>query len=77
VMLALVFLPVHLLGGFCLDAAFSTATFIAGVWLTDRLYWAIGRSRLETWDRKAFLRMGMAVVLVTSAAVYAANLWFY
>lgn len=77
VILALIFLPAHLLGGFGLDVAFSTVTFIAGTWLTDRLYWAIGRSRIETWDRKAFLRMGMAVVFVSSAAVYAANLWYY
>lgn len=77
VMLACVFLPVHVFGGFGLNAAFSTVTFIIGTWSTDRLYWAVGTSRLETWDRKTFLRMGMAAVLVTSAAVYAANLWYY
>ncbi|HEY9071149.1 MAG TPA: hypothetical protein VIV61_12905 [Candidatus Ozemobacteraceae bacterium] len=76
-LLAGIFLPFHLLGGFGLAPGLSVATFILGTWLSDRVYWLIGGARHGTWDRKTFLRMGMAVVVGASAAVYAVNLWYY
>lgn len=76
--LSLVFLPVnHFLGLELLNPVFSAATCLAGIVVSDAIYWGIGKRYHGQWSRIAFLRLGMVAVFLSSSLVFAANLLFY
>ncbi len=71
------FLPVNHLLGLHLNPVFSAVTCLAGIIISDGIYWGIGKRYHGHWSRIAFLRFGMLSVLVSSSLVFLANLWFY
>ena len=78
VLLTAAFLPIHLTFGLMpIDPVYSFLTCIAGVVISDRLYWIVGDKFHGKWSRLEFLRMGTGVVIITSTIVFLANLWFY
>lgn len=77
VFLVLVFLPINHLIGLPLNPYFSALTCLAGIMLSDLIYWGIGGRYHGKWKRVGFLRMGMASVLIASTVVFVAQLWYY
>lgn len=75
--LSLAFLPINHLLGIPLNFYFSLAACFTGIILSDALYWGIGSRYHGSWSRIGFLRMGMATVLLSSTAVFFAQLLFY
>ncbi|NLI77844.1 MAG: hypothetical protein GX442_15580 [Candidatus Riflebacteria bacterium] len=77
-LLTVIYLAFHLaIRDFGLEPVFSFLSLWIGTMLGDRLYWAIGGRHLGQWARVDFLRMGMVVILFTSALVFWANLAYY
>ncbi|PKL48023.1 MAG: hypothetical protein CVV42_11105 [Candidatus Riflebacteria bacterium HGW-Riflebacteria-2] len=75
--LTVAFISANLLLGLDLSLIFSAASCLAGIVISDLIYWGIGSRFHGNWSRVAFLRMGMASVLVASSLVFIANLLFY
>jgi len=73
-----VFLPFFLIvRDFGLPTTFSIVSCFVGTALGDRLYWLFGSRHIGVCTRIDYLRMGMLVMLVSSAVVFAANLLYF
>jgi phytol kinase len=59
-----------------LNPAFTVITSLAGVGLTDWLYWKIATPKMGIWQQRTFLRLGMAVIGTVTALVFVVQ-WFY
>ncbi len=75
--MVLAFLPVNFAMEFPLDPVFSAVTCFFGIVISDLIYWGIGARFHGKWSKVAFLRMGMASVLVSSSLVFVAHLLYY
>jgi phytol kinase len=77
IFLTLTFLPVNHFIGQGLDFRFSFVSCLIGIMLSDAIYWAVGKKFQGKWKKVAFLRMGMAAVLISSSVTFLLHLWFY
>ncbi|KAF1082818.1 MAG: hypothetical protein GQF41_0585 [Candidatus Rifleibacterium amylolyticum] len=75
--LTLIFISANLLLGLELNLAFSAVSCLVGIMISDLIYWGVGSRFHGSWSRVAFLRMGMASVLIASSLVFVAHLWYY
>lgn len=75
--LTVAFISANLLLGLELDLLFSAASCLAGIMISDLIYWGAGNRYHGVWSRVGFLRMGMASVLIASSLVFVAHLWYY
>ena len=75
--LSVVFLPANHLLGLNLQPVFSGVTCLAGIMVSDFIYWGIGKRYHGKWSRIAFLRLGMVSVLLASLIVFLGNLAYY
>jgi len=77
IFLSLVLVSANLFLGLDLSLGFSVVSCLFGIMVSDIIYWGIGSRFHGSWSRVAFLRMGMASVLVASSLVFVAHLWYY
>lgn len=56
---------------------FSVSSCMAGIILSDLIYWGVGSRFHGKWSKVAFLRMAVGCTMLSSAMVFLANVWFY
>jgi hypothetical protein len=60
-----------------LNPWFAFLSCVAGIIISDLIYWGVGKKHHGKWSKVAFLRMSVISTMTASFLVLVANLWFY